>query len=132
MQFCAVYTNIKDDEMDVSFYLDLHRIFTYLTAVKNVGFIILNRSKAFDRLCEEIIADTKTLRFNEVKIINSPNVSTFDKLLDLQFSYDNDNIGNYLICDKTTKNTVRKKICVDHIIEIPDSDLCIVSSATLW
>ena len=132
MQFCAVYTNIKDGYNDKKYYKDLFSIFAYLTTSQAVRYIIIDRNNSFDQLCEEAIEDTEDFRISEVKIINSSKVSTLEKLVELQVFQRTAVTGNFVICDETTKNSIHKKIFVDHFIEIPNSNLYVACGAPLW
>ena len=133
MQICAVYTNIKDAyENEEKYYNDLYRIFAYLTTSHAVRFVIIDRNNSFDLLCEEVVEDTEELRLNEIKIINSSKISTLEKLTELQAFQHSAVSGNFVICDKTTKDSIREKLYVDHFIEIPESNLYVACGAPLW
>lgn len=133
MQFCAVYTNIEDGyENKKKYYTDLYCIFAYLTSSQAVQYIIIDRNKSFDQLCEDVIEDTKELCLNEIKIINSSKKSTLEKLAEFQFFQGSAVLGNFVICDETTKDHVREKIYVNHFIEMPDTKLYVASGAPLW
>ena len=132
MQFCAVYTNIKDGYDEKKYYTDLFSIFAYLTVSQAVRYVIIDRNNSFDQLCEEVVEDTEDLRLNEVKIINSSKISTLEKMVELQTFQRSAVTGNFVICDETTKDCIREKIFVDHFIEIPHTKLYIASGAPLW
>lgn len=133
MQFCAVYTNIKDGyENKKKYYTDLYCMFAFLTDSQAVRYVIIDRNNSFDQLCEEVVEDTENLRTNDVKIINSSKISTLEKMVELQSFQRTVVSGNFVICDETTKDSVREKIYVNHIIEMPDTKLYIASGAPLW
>ena len=132
MQICAVHTNIKDNELKLNYYIHLTHIIDYLVVFQNVQLFIINRNNAFDRLCEEVIENNKDIRLSRIRIANSSKISPFEKLLDIQAMQTSGIPRNYLICDETTKSDIRKKFCVDHFIEIPDSNIYIASCDPLW
>lgn len=133
MQICAVHTKIKDEyENQKNYYTDLCSIFAYLSTSQAVRYVIINRDNSFDRLCEEVVEDTEDLRLNEIKIINSSKLIPLEKMLELQSFQRSAVTGNFVICDKSTKDFVREKISVDHFIEMPYSELCIACSVPLY
>ena len=133
MQFCAVYTNIKNGyENEKKYYTNLYSIFAYLTTSQAVRYVIIDRNNSFDQLCEEAVKDTEDLRLNDVKILNSSKISTLEKLVELQSFQSSAVLGNFVICDETTKDSVREKIYVNHFIQIPDSNLYIACGVPLW
>lgn len=132
MKLCAVYTNIKDGyENEKKYISDLFDIFSYLILDQKVHCVIIDRNNGFDQLCEEAIDEIIDLCSNDIKIINSSKISTIDKMMEYKVFASFPEYGNFVICDKSTKDSVRKKISVNHFIEMPYSDLIIACSVPL-
>lgn len=133
MQICAVYTNIKDGYENERKYIDdLFCIFSYLTSGQAVRRVIIDRNNGFDQLCEEAINEMADFCGNDVEIINSSKISTIDKMKQYKAFQRFSEYGNFVICDKSTKDFVREKISVSHFIEMPYSNLIIACSVPLY
>ena len=132
MNFCAVYANANDEELKMKYYTDLYIIFLFLLVDKDVRFIILDPSKRFDRLCEEVIEDTKDFRINDIRVLKAKKMIPHEELFRYRKYRDKDlPIWDYLICDESTKESAIEFFKPTYIIEMPKSKLCILADAPL-
>ena len=121
MSFCTVFANIDDSELPEGIESDLFCIINYLVESAGVRTFFLAPNRKFEEQCRNIIETVSDCLHKEIYVLGSAEKSTYDLFLSDKLISPRDHIGDYLICDKSTKDIVLAVMGADYVVERPRS-----------